>query len=127
MFSAKVKIITLFCLATCCIILVLLTLMSLRMAAGVLHRYKITNKTGNALIITSGHTNESKNIQNNQTTFLSHGSGGLNVTFANGKCFKYGDLTSNDLTNAQYGEKKQYSFITFVDGYLISSTGQKDC
>ena len=90
------------------------------MIGGPLDQFRITNATGERVMVTSAHTQKSLSIANQETASISHSSGDITVTMPDGKTRIYRNLSLSDLWGTPFLVKKQYSLFRVRDGYVIS-------
>ena len=86
---------------------------------GRLTRFHITNQSGKAISVTSGHTNKTVQIRDGKAAFVPHGSGNITVTLPGGKTWVYTNLSPQQLSGTSFLEHKSYVLFRCQDGYVF--------
>ena len=93
---------------------------------GVLHQFQIENATGEEIAVTSGHTQKTVRIPDQETVRVPHGSGNITVTMQDGKTWLYRNLSPADLsgtpflveTSSVFGGSRTVNLLLQKNGHL---------
>jgi hypothetical protein len=115
--DARVRSMTLVFVVPCMLLSIVLS----TMAGGCAHmeRFRITNATGSAVTVTSGHTKKTVRIPDGDSVLVPHGTGNITITMPDGKTWVYQNLAPHNLEGTPFVTKTSYLFFGYEDGYFF--------
>lgn len=81
-------------------------------------RFRITNMSGKAIAVTSGHTNKTVQIPVGESASVPHSSGDITVKLPDGTVWIYANLSPQQLSGTSFLEHEVYSPFACPDGYV---------
>lgn len=82
-------------------------------------KFRITNATGQQAAVTSGHTQRTIWLRDQDSGLVPHGSGDITVVLADGTTWVYRNLRPLDVARTAFATNRRYLLLGYEHGYLV--------